>query len=151
MAFLIGEYECTLDTKQRIRVPGGLISQLAGDDTGKFVITRGIDPCLYLYPVSEFHTEMDKVSQIPENSEEDRDYKNMFYSGTSILNIDSAERILIPKLHLQHAGIVKDIIMVCQKNKVVVWSMESFRNKYLNMTPAQYQQLSEKVRSKYGI
>ncbi len=151
MAFLIGEYECTLDSKQRIRVPAGLISQLSGDDTGKFVITRGVDPCLYLYPVSEFYTEMDKVNQIPENSEEDRDYKNMFYSGTAILNIDSAERILIPKLHLQHAGIVKDMIMVCQKNKVVVWAMERFREKYLNMNAAQYQQLSEKVRGKYGI
>ena len=151
MAFLIGEYECTLDTKQRIRVPAGLIGQLTGDDTGKFVVTRGIDPCLYLYPQSEFYTEMDKVNLIQENSEEDRDYKNMFYSGTSILNIDSAERILIPKLHLHHAGIVKDIIMVCQKNKVVVWSMELFKEKYLKMTPNQFQQLSEKVRSKYGI
>lgn len=151
MAFLIGEYESTLDSKQRIRVPAGLIAQLSGDDTGKFVITRGVDPCLYLYPQSEFYTEMDKVNQIPENSAEDRDFKNMFYSGTAILNIDSADRILIPKLHLQHAGIVKDMIMVCQKNKVVVWAMERFREKYLNMSAEQYQQLSEKVRGKYGI
>ncbi|HRF77977.1 MAG: division/cell wall cluster transcriptional repressor MraZ [Chitinophagales bacterium] len=151
MAFLIGEYECTLDVKQRIRVPAGLVSQLSGDDVGKFVITRGVDPCLYLYPMSEFYTEMDKINQIPENSEEDRDFKNMFYSGTSILTIDSAERILIPRLHVQHAGITKDMIMVCQKNKVVVWAMEKFREKYLNRNPADYQQLSEKVRGKYGI
>ena len=105
MAFLIGEYECTLDVKQRIRVPAGLLSQLTGDDAGKFVITRGIDPCLYLYPQSEFYTEMDNVSKIQENSEEDRDYKTQFYSGTSVLNIDSSDRILIPKLHLLHAGL----------------------------------------------
>ncbi len=151
MAFLIGEYECTLDTKQRIRVPAGLLTQLTGDDAGKFVVTRGIDPCLYLYPQSEFYTEMDNVSKIQENSEEDRDYKTQFYSGTAILNIDSSDRVLIPKLHLQHAGISKDIIMVCMKNKVAVWSMERFREKFMKMDANQYQQLSEKVRSKYGI
>ena len=151
MAFLIGEYECTLDVKQRIRVPAGLLSQFTGDDAGKFVITRGIDPCLYLYPQSEFYTEMDNVSKIQENSEEDRDYKTQFYSGTSVLNIDSSDRILIPKLHLLHAGITKDIIMVCMKNKVAVWSMERFSAKFMKMDATQYQQLSEKVRSKYGI
>lgn len=151
MAFLIGEYECTLDAKQRIRVPAGLLSQLTGDDAGKFVITRGIDPCLYLYPQSEFYTEMDNVSKIQENSEEDRDYKTQFYSGTAILTIDSADRILLPKLHTMHAGITKEMIMVCMKNKVAVWSMERFRAKFLNMDAKQYQELSEKVRSKYGI
>jgi len=151
MAFLIGEYECTLDTKQRIRVPAGLLAQISGEDTGKFVITRGIDPCLYLFPMSEFRVEMDRVSQIPEYAQEDREYKHMFYSGTSVLTVDSAERILIPKLHVQHAGIVKGMVMTCQKNKVVVWSEERYREKFLNRTQEEFQALSEKVRSKYGI
>ena len=151
MAFLNGEYECTLDVKQRIRVPAGLLGQLTGDDAGKFVITRGIDPCLYLYPMSEFHIIMDKVNQIPEYSEEDREYKHMFFSGTSILQIDSADRILLPKLHLAHAGIVKEMVMTCEKNKVVVWSMERFREKFLNRSSLDYQQLAEKVLGKYGL
>mgnify|MGYP003407442581 CR=1 FL=1 len=55
MAFLIGEYECTLDVKQRIRVPAGLVSQLSGDDVGMIVITRGAEPCLYLSPMSDLY------------------------------------------------------------------------------------------------
>lgn len=151
MSFLIGEYECTLDSKQRIKVPAGLLAQLTGDDAGKLVITRGIDPCLYLFPVTEFHSEMEKISAIPDHSPENRDYINMFYSGTAMLAIDSAQRILIPKLHLQHAGIAKDIILVCQKNKVAMWAMDTYREKYMNMSQQTYQQLAEKVRSTYNI
>jgi MraZ protein len=151
MAFLIGEYECTLDIKQRIKVPAGLLSQLTADDAGKLVITRGIDKCLYLYPQSEFHVEMDKISRIPDYSAENREYIDQFYSGTSLLSVDSAERILIPRLHIQHAAVVKDIILICQKNKIALWALEKYKEKYMNMTPERYQELSEKVRSTYNL
>lgn len=151
MALLIGEYECTLDSKQRIRVPAGLLAQLTGEDAGKLVITRGIDPCLYLYPLSDFRLEMEKVARIPDYDPEDRAFKNMFFSGTSVLVIDSADRILFPKMHVQHAGLTKGIVMTCQMDKVVVWSAERYKEQIVDRAQDHYQSVAEKVRKKYGI
>lgn len=151
MAMLIGLYECTLDAKQRIRVPAGLLAQLSGDDAGKLVITRGIDPCFYLYPMTDFKQEMEKVARIPDYDPADRAYKNMFFSGTSVLEIDTADRILFPKMHLQHAGITKGIVMTCQMDRVVVWSEERYTALFLDQTTEQMQSLAEQVRGKYGI
>ncbi len=151
MALLFGTYECTLDTKQRIRVPAGLLAQLTGEDAGKLVISRGIDPCFYLFPYTDFKVEAEKVARIPDYDPEDRAYKNMFFSGTAVLPIDGADRILFPKMHLQDAGITKGMVLSCQMNRIIVWSEEQFRTRFVDSPGDQKQTLAEKVRSKYNI
>jgi len=146
MSYILGVFECTLDAKQRIKVPTGLISQLPQTDEGKLVLTLGVDKCIYLYTESEFRKELDIVMSIPEHTEENRKYKNSFFAGTHPVTIDSAERILIPKSLLSHAGITKDILINGQGDKALLWDQATYNKEVLGIDGKEYQQLYEKVR-----
>ncbi|MEZ5014838.1 MAG: hypothetical protein R2794_11150 [Chitinophagales bacterium] len=147
MNYLLGVYEVTMDAKQRIKVPAGLLSQLPQEDGGKLVVTIGVDKCLYLYPYSAFLKELDIISKIPDHIEENRRYKDVFFAGTHPVLIDSAQRILIPKLMLQHAGITKDMLLNCQGDKVVMWDTKTYNSYVQSISDSKsYQSLYEKVR-----
>lgn len=146
MSHILGVFECTLDAKQRIKVPTGLISQLPATDEGKLVLTIGVDKCIYLYTESEFRKELDIVMSIPEHTAENRRYKNSFFAGTHPVTIDSAERILIPKSLLAHAGITKDILINGQGDKALIWDQAIYNKDVVGISGDEYQKLYEKVR-----
>lgn len=146
MSHILGVFECTLDAKQRIKVPTGLISQLPKNDEGRLVLTIGVDKCIYLYTESEFQKELDIVMSISEHTAENRRYKNSFFAGTHRVTIDSAERILIPKSLLAHAGITKDILVNGQGDKALIWDQAIYNKEVLGIDGTAYQQLYEKVR-----
>lgn len=126
MAGFFGEYELTLDAKGRFLLPSGFRKQLPDNDPGCFVVTRGIEKCLTLYPESNWLVLEKKINSLNDFNPKVRKFKRAFLSGITKLELDSAGRLLIPKNLQEYAAIDKDMIFFAQGNKIEIWNKDRY-------------------------
>ena len=128
MSYLVGEHECKLDDKGRFIFPSALKKQLEGAGDS-FVVVRGIEDCLLLYPRVEFNRKADELRGLNEYSEENRRYKRNFYRSAAEMTLDSSSRLLIQKRLLEEVGITgKEIILLGMDDKIEIWSASKFQS-----------------------
>ncbi len=124
----IGEYHCKLDAKGRLLLPSDMRKQLSPDDHESFVISRGVDDCLSLYPMSEWNRVMDKLRKLNRFKAADRKFARMFQKGATKVSSDSNGRILLPKSLLGWAKIQKEIVMVANVDLWEVWDKKRYES-----------------------
>ncbi len=112
----MGQYEHTVDTKGRTIIPAKYREEL-GDS---FVVTRGLDGCLFLYPSEEWQKFVDKLKELPSN-QKTRKIQRQFLSKAMEVTPDKQGRILIPAILRESAGIMKEIVFVGMMNRVEIW------------------------------
>ena len=112
----MGQYGHTIDAKGRTVVPVQYRQSLG--DT--FVITRGLDGCLFLYPLQEWQVFVDKLQALP-SDQKTRKLQRQFLSKAMEVTPDKQGRILIPSLLRDKAGLVKDIVFVGMMNRIEIW------------------------------
>ena len=144
MTNLHGEFECRIDEKGRIIVPIGLKKQIPPKAQDKFMINRGFEGCLNIFPMNEWKTESEKVNQLNHYNIENRLFIRNFNKGAAEVALDGSNRILIPRLLLDHAHIEKDVILTAYSNRIEVWAKEEYE-KHVDLTEAEYAKLGEKV------
>lgn len=115
-AMFMGQYGHTIDAKGRTVVPVQYRQSLG--DT--FVITRGLDGCLFLYPLQEWQVFVDKLQALP-SDQKTRKLQRQFLSKAMEVTPDKQGRILIPSLLRDKAGLVKDIVFVGMMNRIEIW------------------------------
>ncbi|WP_294402046.1 division/cell wall cluster transcriptional repressor MraZ [uncultured Clostridium sp.] len=116
----IGEYQHSLDAKNRIIVPAKLREGLGS----KFVITKGLDGCLYAYPLEEWKVLEDKLKTLPLTNKDARTFVRFFFSGACEVELDKQFRGLIPQNLKEYAKIEKDIVSIGVLSRVEIWSRE---------------------------
>ena len=141
---LLGEYECRLDVKGRIMLPSSLQRQLPPEAQGRFIINRGFEKCLNLYPFNEWEHVIAEVNALSDFVKENREFKRLFSRGTTELTLDSAHRLLIPKRLLDFIEPDKDLILFASGNKIEIWPAEQYDD-MLSADPGQFSALAEKV------
>ena len=141
---LLGEYDCKLDAKGRMRLPSGLIAQLGEDDKLKFVINRGFEKCLMLYPEAVWNKISAEVDQLNLYNKKNRDFVRYFYRGAQELQMDSADRILLPKRLMEYAGIDKEVVLSAYNGRIEIWTKEEYDN-LLDDEPADFSDLADEV------
>jgi MraZ protein len=144
MTNLHGEFECRIDEKGRIILPIGLKKQIPPKAQDKFMMNRGFEGCLNLFPLNEWETESEKVNQLNHYNIENRLFIRNFNRGATEVSLDGSNRILIPKLLLDHAHIEKDVILTAYSNRIEVWAKEEY-DKRVDLTEEEYAKLGEKV------
>ena len=144
MSGLLGEFECTMDPKGRVKVPSALLRQLNADDNNRFVITRGFEKCLVLYPYTEWQKVSARINSLNMFVKKNREFMRLLMSGATELKIDDSERILLPKQLQDFAGITKDIVLSAMQGKVEVWDKSQY-NQVINMNPDDFADLAEDV------
>jgi len=144
MPGLLGEYECRLDSKGRIKLPTALLKQLPAEADGKFVINRGFEPHLVIYPKNEWEKITADIDKLNNYNRSTREFRRFFYRGASELVIDSAERLLLPKSLLEWAKIDKDVVLFAHTNMIEIWDSETYKN-LLSNEPEDFAQLAENV------
>ena len=97
MASFIGEYACKLDTKGRFMLPAGLRKQLDPSAEERFVINRGFEGCLVLYPLNEWTTITEQLESLNLFVARNRRFYRQFHNGATPLNLDGTSRLLLPK------------------------------------------------------
>lgn len=144
---LIGEFECKVDEKSRIILPSGLKKQISQDAQDRFVINRGFEGCLVLYPMNVWKDTTDQINKLNLYVQKNRNFVRHFYNGATELTLDSQSRLLLPKLLLGYAGIEKEIILFAYSDRIEIWNKEKYRQ-LLSDEPEDFAQLAEEVMGK---
>ena len=144
---LIGEFECRLDDKSRVILPSGLKKQISQEAQDRFVINRGFENCLVLYPMNEWKSISEEINRLNLYNRKNRDFARYFYRGATELTLDNASRLLLPKSLLSYAGIVRDVVLFAFSNRIEVWARDRYE-KLMTDEPADFSVLAEEVMGK---
>ena len=147
MKQLLGEYECKIDAKGRMRLPSGLIGQLGEGQPLRFVINRGFENCLMLYPEAVWNTITTEINQLNLYNKKNRDFVRYFYRGAHKVALDNADRILVTKRLLEYAGIQKDVILSAYNDRIEIWAKDQYDH-LLDEEPDDFSDLAEDVLGK---
>lgn len=146
MAGFIGEFPSTVDTKGRFLLPAGLKKQIPAREV-HFVVHRGIEKHLVLYTKKEWEKISEGVNSLNLFVEENREFIRKFHRGATVIELDPANRLLVPQQLLDFAGINRDIVLYTYANRIEVWSQKEF-DKIFKDDKTNYSKLSEKVMGK---
>ena len=113
----IGEYRHSIDNKNRVIIPSKFRDGL-GD---VFVLTKGLDNCLFIYPYAEWVVFEGKLRNLPLTNQSARKFARFFLSGAVECNIDKQGRILIPSSLISYSDIMKDVYFIGMSDKIEIW------------------------------
>ncbi len=119
----MGTYDHSIDTKGRVIVPAKFREAL-GDS---FVVTLGLDGCLFVYPENEWEDFVKQLKELP-GSKEARKLQRYFMAGAAPCDVDKQGRILIPSNLREKAGLEKEIVFVGVMSKIEIWSRERWED-----------------------
>jgi len=142
---LIGTYECKADAKGRLMLPSQLKKQLNSVLDEGFVLKRAVfQPCLELYPMSEWNKLMGKVNKLNRFVKKNNDFIRRFTAGVKIVELDVSGRLLVPKDLHSFAGISKEIVLSSAVNIVEIWDKENYE-KAIDDAAGDFADLAEDV------
>ncbi|MBC7534568.1 MAG: division/cell wall cluster transcriptional repressor MraZ [Ferruginibacter sp.] len=145
MVSFIGEYESTIDTKGRFLLPSGFKRQLPGEESSSFVINRGFEKCLTLYPIQSWKPIFKDISQLNDFDPKVREFRRFFLNGATQVELDSAGRLLLPKNLLDHASLEKDIVLVSAVSKIEIWDKIKYQQFFESFSPESFSSLANEV------
>lgn len=136
----MGEYKHNIDVKGRMIMPAKF-----RDDLGEsFVVTRGLDQCLFVYPLSEWRILEDKIKKLPLTKKDARAFSRFFFSGAVECEIDKQGRINIPASLREYANIEKACSVIGVSNRVEIWSEEIWES-YMNDSESTFTEVAENM------
>ncbi|OIP03976.1 MAG: division/cell wall cluster transcriptional repressor MraZ [Bacteroidetes bacterium CG2_30_32_10] len=147
MLNLIGEFECKIDVKGRLMLPSSLKKQLPEGEQEKFVLNRGFENCLVMYPLTEWNKIIAEVNKLNLYNKKNRDFVRFFYRGASEISIDNSNRLLLPKNLLEYANVDKDIVLFAFSNRIEIWSKTNYDGLLVD-EPEDFAKLAEDVMGK---
>ena len=151
MISFLGEYEATLDSKGRFLLPAGLKRQIPEGESTRFVINRGFEKCLTLYPMQSWQPLYDQISTLNDFDPKVREFRRYFLNGAIIVEPDAAGRLLIPQNLKDYAGLGKDIVLASAVNKIEIWDKESYQKFFESYSPDDFSSLAQTVMVNGGI
>ena len=145
MTGFLGEYESTLDAKGRFLLPAAFKKQLPEDSNNRFVMNRGFEKCLSLYPVSSWEPIFAEISQLNDFDPKVREFRRYFLNGATITETDTAGRLLIPQNLKEYASLGKDIVLVAAVNKIEIWDKQKYAQFFESFSPDTFSHLAQQV------
>ena len=116
----MGEYNHTIDAKGRLIIPSKFRESL-GDE---FVVTKGMDGCLFVYDNEEWKKFEEKLLSLPMMDKQVRQFTRYFLAGAASVEVDKQGRILLPSVLREFAGLEKDVVLVGVASRIEIWSRE---------------------------
>ncbi len=145
MIGFIGEYESTVDAKGRFLLPSGFKKQMPESEKTQFVLNRGFEKCLTLYPIQSWNPLFEKISQLNDFDPKVREFRRYFLNGAIQIELDSAGRLLLPKSLMEYAGLEKDIVLVSAVNKLEIWDKSKYQQFFDAMSSDDFSSLANDV------
>lgn len=136
----MGEYHHTIDQKGRLIIPARFREGLGE----RFIVTKGLDTCLFLYPMAEWQRLEAKLQQLPFTSRDARAFARFFFSGACECELDAQGRILIPENLRSYARLDKDVVVIGVASRVEVWSKAEWEA-YQQQTDQSVAEIAEKL------
>lgn len=148
MIGFLGEFEATLDAKGRFLLPSGFKKQLPDDEALRFVINRGFEKCLSLYPLKSWEPLFAEISKHNDFDPKVREFRRYFLNGATFIDPDSAGRLLVPPNLKVHAELQKDIVLVAAVNKIEIWDSNKYKQLFDSFSPDAFSKLAKEVMAK---
>lgn len=136
----IGEYHHTIDEKGRIIIPSKFRESLGKE----FIITRGIENCLFIYSLQNWADITNKLSSLPFTKKDARTFNRFFMSGATNVELDKQGRVNISKPLIDYANIIKDCVVIGTGDRLEVWSQESW-NSFFDSTKDSMSDIAENL------
>lgn len=136
----LGEYQHSLDLKARVIIPAKFREELGP----KFVATKGLDHCIFVYPMDEWQAIENKLRSLPFTRADVRSFARFFFSGASELEIDKQGRILLPASLREYANIDKELVIIGVGSRLEIWSSETWVS-YNQNAEASYEDFAESL------
>lgn len=127
----MGEYQHTIDAKGRIILPAKFREQLGE----RFIATKGLDNCLFVYPLSEWAILENKLKQLPLGKPEARAFVRFFFAGASEMELDKQGRILLPINLRSYGKLEKDVTIIGVSNRIELWDTMTWQEYSGNIEP----------------
>lgn len=118
----MGEYNHTIDAKGRLIIPSRF-RELLGEE---FVLTKGLDGCLFIYPMNEWEAFEMKLKTLPLTDKNARAFSRFFVAGATMCELDKQGRILVPSTLREFAGLDKDVVLAGNLSRIEIWSKEKW-------------------------
>ncbi|MCM3568800.1 division/cell wall cluster transcriptional repressor MraZ [Neobacillus mesonae] len=136
----MGEYHHSIDNKGRLIVPSKF-----RDDLGEmFIITRGLDQCLFGYPLTEWKVIEEKLKALPLTKKDARAFTRFFFSGATESELDKQGRINIPAPLLQYAKLEKECVILGVSNRIEIWSKQIWED-YFSQSEDSFAEIAENM------
>ena len=144
MKGFLGEYEATLDAKGRFLLPAGLKKQLP-ENAMPFVINRGFEKCLTLYPQTSWEPIYAQISKLTDFDPKVREFRRFFMNGATEVEPDTAGRLLLPPNLKEYAGLSKDIVLVSAVDKIEIWDSATYKKFFESFSADSFSSLAQQV------
>ena len=118
----MGEYNHTVDTKGRLIIPSKFREQLGEE----FIVTKGLDGCLFVFPQDEWQAFEEKLRTLPLTQKGARQFTRFFVAGATPCELDKQGRILLPVTLREFAGLDKDVVLAGMLNRIEIWSKDKW-------------------------
>lgn len=140
MIMFMGEYHHNLDDKSRLVIPANFRYELGN----KFIITRGLEKCLYVYSETEWQGIVNKLKELPFTKKDARTFIRSFFSGATTCEIDKSGRIVLTEPQTDYANISKECVVIGASDRVEIWSQDNW-NKELSDNEDKLSDLAENL------
>ena len=129
MAGLVGEFEVKLDDKGRFLFPSGLRKQLPTSSQRDFMLNKGFEECLTLFPLQDWERISDKLSKMNLFKPKNRMFYRLFHQGAKQVTLDNAGRVLIPVALMERVGLESEVMLIAYNDRIEIWD----KSKYFDM------------------
>lgn len=119
----IGEYSHSIDPKKRLALPSKFRKELGS----KVVITRGLDKCLFVYPLKTWNEIAEKLGTLPMGESGTRSFVRLMLAGATDVEVDSQGRVLLPEYLKEYAGMDRNVTVAGLFNRLEIWDEEKWR------------------------
>lgn len=136
----MGEYQHSIDEKGRLIIPAKFRDALGPT----FVVTRGLDNCLFVYPEKEWSAMEQKLKALPLMKSDARAFTRFFLAGATECELDKQGRVNIPANLREHAGLDKECVVIGVSSRVEIWSKENW-DKYSEISEQSFNDIAEKL------
>jgi MraZ protein len=151
MIGFLGEYEVTLDPKGRFLLPVGFKKQLPEDGNAQFVICRELDKCLSLYPIKIWEPLFEEINNLNDFDPKVRQFKRFFLNGATIVELDSAGRLLVPPNLKEYAGFGKDIVLSSNGKKIEIWDSSKYKQLFESISQEALSNIANEVMNRKKV
>ena len=121
---LMGEYHHSIDEKNRLIIPSKFRNELGE----KFVITRGLENCLFVYSLVEWENIVNKLRTLPFTKKDSRNFTRFFLSGATECMLDKSGRVGITSPLVKYAGLTKDCVIIGANDRLEIWDEGAWNN-----------------------
>lgn len=139
-----GEYQHSLDAKDRVIIPAKFREIFKEHYVEKFYVTRGLDRCLFVFPEEEWKEQEKRFRDTPFTREESRKFNRLYFSGACEAICDKQGRILVPSYLKEYAEIKQDVVIIGVSDRIEIWAKEKWEE-FFKSNLNSFESLAEKL------